>query len=294
MQKLTLKAPAKINLYLNVLGKRKDGYHEIESVAQTISVYDILHFEKIKRGIQVICDHPLLPSGENNLVYKAARLFFNLTNLTSGVKISVEKKIPLEAGLGGGSTDAASTLLGLNLLFDTNIPLSHLVDISSQLGTDVPFCLIRGTALLRGRGDKVYPLPPIKEGWIVLVYPKISISTSWVYSQISPRLTPKSSHNKLTIDELKKKMVSGKLIEIKNLLYNKLEEVVIDKFPILESIKQEMKKGGAKGVLMSGSGSTIFGIVEDVETGKKIANQLREKGKTFLAQPTENKQGGLG
>ena len=296
MKSLTLKAPAKINFYLDVLGKREDNYHQIESVVQSISFYDILHFEKIKRGIQVICSDPHLPEDKDNLVYKASELFFNLTHLTPGVKIIIQKKIPVGAGLGGGSSDAATTLLGLNILFDTRIPLSYLMNCSSRLGTDVPFCLMRGTALLRGKGEKVYPLPSIKEGWVVLVYPNIPISTSWVYSRISCKLTDKRPTDKLNIEDLKKRIIFKQLKGIKDLLFNKLEEVVIEEFPLIKEIKDEFKKRGAEDVLMSGSGSTVFALVEDKEKAKKLKTELQKRGEVYLAQPVDEKvfQGGLG
>ncbi|MBE0478089.1 4-(cytidine 5'-diphospho)-2-C-methyl-D-erythritol kinase [Candidatus Aerophobetes bacterium] len=296
MKSLTLRAPAKINLYLDVLGKLKDNYHEIESIVQSVSVYDILYFEKIKQGIKVICDCPSLTCREDNLVYKAAKLFFSLTGLTPGVKITVKKEIPVGAGLGGGSSDAATTLLGLNILFATGIPLSDLINYSSRLGMDVPFCLLKGTALLKGKGDEVHPLPPIKKGWIVLVYPDIPISTSWVYSRISGRLTDNKLDGKLNINDLKRRIKSNGLLGMKDLLYNKLEEVVIEEFPLIKEIKEKFNKRGAKGVLMSGSGSTVFGLVEDAKNAQIMATWMQVSGKVYLAQPTEEKvqQGGLG
>jgi len=287
MRKLTLRAPAKINLYLDVLFKRKDGYHQIESVIQSITLYDILCFEKIKKGIQVLSCHPDFPGKEDNLIYKAAQLFFKLTRLSPGVRITLKKKIPIGGGLGGGSTDAAATLLGLNYLFATQIPTSQLMSHSVKLGTDVPFCIRGGTALLRGKGEKIYPLPFIKEGWIVLVYPGISVSTSWAYSRIDSRLTGKNLDAKLDIERLKERITSRQLLGMEDLLYNKLEEVVIERFPLIGEIKHQMEKTGARGVLMSGSGSTVFALVEDLKSGKKLARYLQGKGEIYLAQPAE-------
>jgi len=286
MKRLILKAPGKINLYLNVLGKRDDGYHQIETVVQSISIYDTLYFEKIKEGIHLICNHPYLCSEKDNLVYRAARLFFKLTNIKAGVRITVDKSIPVGGGLGGGSADAAATLLGLNSLFNTNIPEDNLEKFSSILGSDVPFFIKKGTALLRGRGDEIHPLPSIKEGWIVLVYPNIPISTSWVYSKISSRLTQEGLNVKLNKDNLKRKISSGQLLEVKDLLYNKLEEVVIEEFPLIEEIKNELRKRGARGSLMSGSGSTVFALTEGKKEAEKLARYLQSKGKVYLAQPT--------
>ena len=289
MKSLTLKAPAKINLYLDILGRRKDNYHQIESVIQSISLYDTLHFEKIKREIEIICDHPFISNKENNLIYKAAQLFFNLTNLAPGVKITVQKKIPIGAGLGGGSSDAATTLLGLNLFFKTKIPLFDLMKCSSQIGADVPFCLRKGTALIRGIGNEVYPLPSLEEGWIVLVYPDIHISTAWVYERISRKLTNKNLKTKLNIPDLIKRTKSKKLHAMGDLLYNKLEEVVIKEFPLITTIKEKFRKNGAKNILMSGSGSTLFTLVENAKDANKMADYMRSSGKVYLAQPVNDK-----
>jgi len=289
MKSLTLKAPAKINLYLDILGKRKDNYHQIESIIQSISLYDTLYFEKIKGEIEIICDYPFVSSKENNLIYKAARLFFNLTNLAPGVKITVQKKIPIGAGLGGGSSDAATTLLGLNLLFETKIPLFDLIKCSSQIGADVPFFVKKGTALIRGIGNEVYPLPSLKEGWIVLVYPDIHISTAWVYSRISRKLADKNLKAKLNVPDLIKRAESKKLHTMGDLLYNKLEEVVIEEFPLIKIIKEKFRKKGAKNILMSGSGSTVFALIENAKDAKKMAGYMRSSGKIYLAQPTNDK-----
>ncbi len=289
MKSLTLKAPAKINLYLDILGRRKDNYHQIESVIQSISLYDTLHFDKIKREIEIICDHPFISNKENNLIYKAAQLFFNLTNLAPGVKITVQKKIPIGAGLGGGSSDAATTLLGLNLFFKTKIPLFDFMKCSSQIGADVPFCLRKGTALIRGIGNEVYPLPSLEEGWIVLVYPDIHISTAWVYERISRKLTNKNLKTKLNIPDLIKRTKSKKLHAMGDLLYNKLEEVVIKEFPLIKTIKEKFRKNGAKNILMSGSGSTLFTLVENAKDANKMADYMRSSGKVYLAQPVNDK-----
>ena len=285
MKTLTLKAPAKINLYLDVLCKRKDNYHQIESVVQSINVYDTLHFEKINKGIRVICHHPCVYSNEHNLVYKTAELFFNLTHLPPGVKVTVQKEIPVGAGLGGGSTDAAATLLGLNILFETEIPLSELMKWSTRIGTDIPFCIRRGTALLKGKGDEVHPLPSIKEGWIVLVYPNISISTSWAYAHISRRLTNERPGATLSITDLRKRIQSKQLQGLGDLFYNKLEEVVIEEFPLIGEIKEKFKKRGAQSVVMSGSGSTVFALAENERDARKLAHYMQSSGKVYLAQP---------
>lgn len=285
MKKLTLKAPAKVNIYLNVLGKRQDGYHKIESIAQTISLCDILHFQRAESGINISCDSSSVPNGRDNLVHRAAKLFFNLTGIKKGVSITIEKNIPLGAGLGGGSTDAATTLVGLNMLFETDISVVRLMDLSSTLGTDVPFCIKTGTALLTGKGEKVYPLPPIREGWLLLVYPNIHISTPWVYSRVSSGLTLGKQNGKLSITEIKKKIKDEGLQGVKHLLYNKLEEVVINNFSSVASIKRKLKTQGINSILMSGSGSTVFAVVESKWKAQQLAIYMQDDGKVYIAQP---------
>ncbi|MBC7190281.1 4-(cytidine 5'-diphospho)-2-C-methyl-D-erythritol kinase [Candidatus Aerophobetes bacterium] len=290
MKKITVRAPAKINFYLDILGKRKDSYHEIESLVQSVSLYDIIHLEKTKdKKIEVSCNYPALPENYDNLVYKAAKLFFEIAGITCGIRIKVEKRIPLGAGLGGGSTDAAATLLGLNLLFETDIPLPNLVKESSKLGSDVPFCILRGTAVIKGRGERVYPLPSIKDGWIVIVYPGVSVSTSWVYAQISQQLTSCKKKGKLNITELRRKIKSEGITAVINLLYNKLEEVTALRLPVIKKIKEEFKKAGARGALMSGSGSSVFGVCENLKQAKRLSEKLKGGGEVYITQPVDEK-----
>ncbi|HHF98872.1 MAG TPA: 4-(cytidine 5'-diphospho)-2-C-methyl-D-erythritol kinase [Candidatus Aerophobetes bacterium] len=290
MKTITLKAPAKINLYLDVLGKREDGYHEIESIAQSITFYDILSFEKIKKGIEIVCPNLDISEEKENLVYKAVKLFFDFTGISPGVRVILKKKIPLGAGLGGGSSDAATTLLALNELFDAKISLSSLLAISSKIGTDVPFCVMRGTALLKGKGEKIYPLPSLKEGWVVLVYPNIKISTSWAYSQIGQNFQKgKIKESRLKIENLKKGIEKEQLKGIREILYNRLEEVVIEEYPLIGEIKKELIKRGAKGALMSGSGSTVFALSESKKEAEKLKKHLQGKGTIYIAQPTDGK-----
>jgi len=287
MRRLALRVPAKLNLYLDVLYRRDDGYHEIESLAQSISLYDVLRLEKIKKGIEIDLSEGSGLRKEDNLVFKAAKLFFEVTSISPGVKIYLEKKIPVGGGLGGGSADAAGTLIGLNWLFDTRIDLSRLLSCSLKLGADVPFCILGGTAILRGKGEKIYPLPSMREGWVVLVYPEIPVSTAWAYSKVSSRLTLSGLNVKLNLSRVKQILSSRKLTSVEGLLYNKLEEVVVERFPVIGDIKKKIKNMGVRGVLMSGSGSTVFGLVEDRETALKLAKALSGKGKVFVTQPVE-------
>ena len=280
---LTVKAAAKVNLYLDILGKRNDDYHEIESIMQSVTLYDRLVFRSLKQEIIIWSDNPKIPSGKGNLCYQAAELFFKKAKIKKGVRIEIYKSIPERSGLGGGSVDAAATLWGMNKLFETEIPLLDLSKLAKLLGADVPFCLTGGTSLVRGKGENLIPLPPIRDGWLVLLDPGIPISTFWVYQKIRVRLTEKRLNAKLLTNLIKKQGLLG----ISLSLYNKLEEVVLKKFPLIKVIKEEMIKAGARGAIMTGSGSVIFAVVERKEEAEKIFNKLKKRGSVYLVQPTD-------
>ena len=282
-RKLTLWAAAKINLYLDILGKRNDGYHEIESIMQSITLYDRLTFRPLKQGIKILSNESDIPLNRENICYKTAKFFLQKTNSRKGLQIEIHKAIPRKAGLGGGSADAAATLWGMNKLFQSGIPLSDLKKWASSLGADIPFCLQGGTSLVRGKGEILIPLPPLKNGWLVLLDPAIPISTAWVYKRVRIGLTKKKLSAKLLAKSIRKEG----LLEISNFLYNKLEEVVLERFPLVKSIKEKMKEAGARGVLMTGSGSTIFAIVESRGKGEEILNRLKGIGRSYLVQPID-------
>ena len=283
MRKLFLQTAAKVNLYLNVLGKRDDGYHEIESIMQSVTLYDKLILRKLKGGINVWCDDPDVPSGKENLCYRAAELFLKRLKIKQGVEIEIHKVIPTRAGLGGGSADAAATLQGMSRLFGVDVPYQELLKWAEELGSDVPFCLKGGTSLVRGKGENILSLPPIKKGWFVLVNPKIPISTSWIYKKIRVGLTKKRLNVNLLTEFLKRQDLCG----INAFLYNKLEEVAFEEFPLMRKIKEDMLKLGAYGALMTGSGSTIFGVTEKREEAENILNKLQKRGKVYLVQPID-------
>jgi 4-diphosphocytidyl-2-C-methyl-D-erythritol kinase len=281
--KLTVKAAAKVNLYLDVLGKRTDGYHEIESIMQSVTLYDELVFRPLPQNIIIWSDNPKIPLGKENLCYQAAELFLKKTKIKKGVQIEIYKNIPERSGLGGASVDAAATLWGMNKLFETEISLLDLSKLASWLGADVPFCLKGGTSLVRGKGEALIPLPPIRDGWLVLLDPGIPISTSWVYEKMRVRLTEKRLSAKLLTNLIKKQGLLG----ISTSLYNRLEEVALKKFPLIKVIKEEMVKAGARGAAMTGSGSVIFGVAERKEEGESILSKLKKKGRVYLVQPTD-------
>lgn len=283
IERLTLRVAAKINLYLNVLGKRNDGYHEIESIMQSISLYDRLTLRPLKQGIRILSNESNIPVNRENICYKAAKLFLQKTNLNKGLEIEIHKTIPVKAGLGGGSANAAATLWGMNKLFQSDVLLSDLKEWASLLGADIPFCLQGGTSLVRGKGEVLIPLPPLKNGWLVLLDPTVPISTAWVYERVRIGLTKKKLSARLLAKSIRKEGLLG----IGNSLYNKLEEVVLERFPLVGSVKEKMKEAGARGALMTGSGSTVFAIVEDRQKGQEIISKLKGMGRGYLVQPID-------
>ena len=282
-RKLTVKAAAKVNFYLDVLGKRANGYHEIESIMQSVTLYDRLVFGPLRQEIIIWSDNPNIPLGKENLCYQAAELFLKKAKIKKGVQIEIYKSIPERSGLGGGSVDAAATLWGMNKLFETEIPLLDLSKLAKWLGADVPFCLKGGTSLVRGKGETLIPLPPIRDGWLVLLDPGIPISTSWVYKKLRVRLTEKRLNAKLLTNLIKKQGLLG----ISTSLYNRLEEIALRRYPLIKVVKEEMIKAGARGAAMTGSGSIIFAVAERKEEGESILSKVKKRGRAYLVQPTD-------
>jgi 4-diphosphocytidyl-2-C-methyl-D-erythritol kinase len=256
MEKIKLRANAKINLFLNVINKRKDGYHNIKTIFQEISLFDEIYIEEIKNGIKIICDSAGIPTDKRNLVYKAADLIKKHSNIKKGVLIKIKKRIPIGAGLGGGSSDASAVLKGLNKLWHLNLSKKELIEIGKRIGADVPFFIEGGRCMAVGIGEILKSIPVKKNEWYVIVKPDFEISTKYVYSQ----LTKPGKNCKITQ------------------YYNKLEEVVVPLYPEIKEIKEKLLKYGAKISLMSGSGSCVFGIVNRQNTGKKIKNILKKDG----------------
>lgn len=271
MNSLTLQSPAKINLRLEILGKRTDGYHEIRTIFQKISFYDDITLKvSPQKCIKVTVDDPSIPSDDKNLAYKAAFLLMEDQKISAGVSIYIKKKIPSGAGLGGGSSNAATTLQGLNRLFELNLKDKYLQQLSMSLGADIPFFLSRtGTALATGIGEKIKPFNLQTKLWFLLIFPDFSISTSWAYNTYS-------KYNLLT----KRK----KNIRLKNfirtfetvipLLLNDFESVVIPLYPEIKTIKDNLIRAGAAGSLLSGSGSSVFGVFSTKEDTKKALAKL--------------------
>lgn len=261
LRSLRIRAHAKVNLFLNVIGKREDGYHNLETVLQSIGLYDdIIINERTDKDIIVHCNHPDVPSGFRNLAYKAAQSLSDLVGGFSGVEIRIEKQIPVAAGLAGGSADAAAVLIGINTLFSCNIDKETLLGIGSSLGADVPFCILGGTAFGTGIGDILTPLPSIPDIPLILINSGIHISTADIFSNLHIPLTKQVKESIIIRNCVEKGDIEG----IGNSLYNALEIPVFSKHPELSNLKTQLStQVGSLGALMSGSGSTIFALMQD-------------------------------
>ncbi|MCG3163830.1 MAG: 4-diphosphocytidyl-2-C-methyl-D-erythritol kinase [Acidobacteria bacterium] len=261
---LTLPSFAKINWTLEILGKRPDGYHELRTLLQTVSVADELTFELAGQGIEIHCDHPDVPCDETNLVHRAATLLDEFTGAGKGVRITINKQLPVAAGIGGGSSNAAVTLIALQKLWNVPIAPRDLFSLGAKLGADVPFFFIGGTCLGVGRGDEIYPLADINEEFLLLVNAGIAVPTRDVYANLPPELTKQSAVAKMPLSlEAAYAAIArpGEPLP----LSNDLESPVFVRHPLLIEIKERLKRTGARGVLMSGSGSTIFAIFDSAD-----------------------------
>lgn len=274
MDKLELKALAKINLGLDVLGRRENGYHDVRMVMQTIHLYDDVTLEKTKEpGIHLETNLSYLPVDENNIAYKAAKLLRDEFGITEGIRIRLKKFIPVAAGMAGGSTNAAAVLFGMNRMYGLGLTEQQLKDRGVKLGADVPYCIMRGTVLAEGIGEILTPLPPMPKCYVLIAKPGISVSTKIVYEKFDALKDVEHPD----IDRLMLGLENGKLAEVASSMGNVLEGVTIGLYPVIENIKQVMIQEGALNAMMSGSGPTVFGIFEDRRTAKKAYNVLKEK-----------------
>ena len=274
---LTLPSFAKINWTLEIRGKRPDDYHEVRTLLQTISAADELTFELRESGITINCDNPEVPRDETNLVYRAAQLFSDFTGVRKGVRVKINKRLPVAAGLGGGSSNAAVTLLALQKLWNVEVPKPDLFSLGAKLGAVAPFFLIGGTCLGVGRGDEIYPLADINEEFLLLVNPGIAISARDAYSNLPIELTKPGSLIKMPLSfEAAYAAIARPSDRVP--LLNDLERSVLAQYPLLIDIKRRLMQDGARGVLMSGSGSTIFAIFESDEARSSAAQSIKETG----------------
>jgi len=274
MSELCLRANAKINLFLEVLDKRLDGYHNIDTIFQSIDLHDTLLFRETKAGvIKLSSDNEELPLDSSNLVYKASELLLKESGKNYGVEIHINKRIPLGAGLAGGSTDASATLIGLNELWSLGYTTDDLLMLSSRLGADVSFCLIGGTAIGRGRGDILTRLNPIPKLYVVIANPGFQVSTAWAYKGLSKLgLTRERKSDNILVEKIQK----GDLSDIGENLFNVFESVVMEEYPEIRELKTLLTQPGVLGVLMTGSGSTVFALTQDISSAEKIQQQARQ------------------
>ena len=283
--KLKFKTPAKINLGLHVHGKREDGFHELETIFQMVSLYDDVELELLSSGIKLESDTPGIPTDDTNLVCRAALLLKKSYQVEGkGVSIRLKKKIPLGSGLGGGSGNAAGVLMGLNRLWDLNIEREKLFALAAELGSDVPFFLTSPCALGKGRGERLKVLEPCSKFQVLLVFPGFPIATSWVYQNLRLKLTKRPNN----ISILRKNLSLSNITSLGSQLYNDLESVVIQKFPEVKVVKDELWAWGALGVLLSGSGSTVFGIFDDPEKAQVACASLNGDWERVVTETIES------
>lgn len=286
MNSIAVKAYAKINLGLDVIRKRPDGYHDVSMIMQTVNLHDTLNIKKTKfKSIILRSNLYYLPNDRRNLVYKAVELFCENYPIRSGLSIHINKKIPVAAGLAGGSADAAATLKGLNSMFQTGLSLEELMSLGIKLGADVPYCLLMGTALSEGIGEILNPLPPMPDCYILLVKPNVSISTKCVYKNL--RLDEDKIRHP-DIPSMIESLKENNLHKLASYMDNILESVTAKEYPVIENIKEIMKNRGALTSLMSGSGPTVFGIFNDqvkAENTYRYFKSSRYGKQVYLARP---------
>jgi 4-diphosphocytidyl-2-C-methyl-D-erythritol kinase len=269
-----LKAYGKVNLGLDVIRKREDGYHEVKMIMQTVKVYDRLTFSDMEEDrIELSCNLTYLPVNEDNLIYKACRMIKEDYGIKKGVRVELDKHIPVAAGMAGGSTDCAAALIGMNKLFNLRIPQSKLMEYGVKLGADVPYCIMRGTALSEGIGEILTKLPPLPACYMVIAKPPISVSTKMVYENL--HANELEAHP--DIDGMVEALKKGDLTGITDRMENVLETVTINRYPEIEKIKNIMLEHGAMNSLMSGSGPTVFGIYNDKEAARNTVKALRKE-----------------
>jgi 4-diphosphocytidyl-2-C-methyl-D-erythritol kinase len=289
MKEISVKALAKINLGLDVVRRREDGYHEVKMVMQTIHLFDRLEMKKTAGGITMTTNLSFLPTNENNLVYTAAKLLIDEFQIKDGIDVKLHKHIPVAAGMAGGSTDAAAVLYGMNRMFELGLSKEELMQRGVKIGADVPYCVMRGTALAEGIGEKLTSLPGVPMCYVLIGKPGINVSTKFVYGNL--HLDEVTDHP--DIDGMVQAIRNHDLYGITDRMGNVLESVTCPAYPVIDEIKAQMMKNGAVNAMMSGSGPTVFGIFDDPDKAEFARDQLKISGlskQTFLT--TVSKPGG--
>lgn len=275
MNEISVKALAKINLGLDVTKRREDGYHEVCMVMQTIHLYDRLEISKNASGqITMETNLSFLPTNEHNLVCKAAKLLCDEFAIKDGIHVNLQKRIPVAAGMAGGSSDAAAVLYGVNKIFDLGLSMQDLMERGVKIGADVPYCLLRGTALAEGIGEKLSPLPPMVKCPVLIAKPAVNVSTKFVYENLKLDETTVHPDIQCLVSDIQKK----DLKKIAGDMGNILESVTIPAYPVIAEIKERMLLSGALGAMMSGSGPTVFGLFDKEETAKAAFETMKACG----------------
>lgn len=292
MDQITRKAYGKINLGLDALSKRPDGYHELKMVMQTVGIYDVLTFQKNEGSIRISTDHIELPEDKGNLIYQAAELIRETYGISEGVTITLQKNIPIAAGMAGGSSDAAAVFHGMNELFGLSMSLDDMKKLGVRIGADVPYCIMGGSALSEGIGEILTPLPAPPKAHLLIAKPDINVSTGFVFKNLQVDTLPFHPD----IDGMVRSLKEGDLRGITDRMGNVLETVTMKTYPVIGQIKEEMIKQGAENALMSGSGPTVFGVYREEEMAKNAERIIAKQGYTkqifvteFIQPETEGK-----
>lgn len=272
MDAVVEKSRAKINLSLDVLGVLENGYHEVEMIMQQIDLWDEVRIEKIQSGIVITSNIPYLPTDQNNIAYKAAQKMIERFDISSGVAIHLEKKVPVAAGLAGGSANAAAVIRGMNRLFDLNMPMDDMMALGLTLGADVPFCIQGGCAVARGIGEALTPVKSLDHVWILLSKPNIGVSTKEIYKRYDSFEISRHPDTPKLIQAIE----TGDLHTLTHQMYNVLEEVTTTLYPVILDVKRKIQQYGALGTMMSGSGPTVFGIFTSFEKAQKAEKHLKK------------------
>ena len=292
MNHMRLKALAKINLGLDVLRRKEDGYHEVKMIMQTINLHDQIHMKKIKEDeIRIRTNLYYLPNNENNLAYKAAKMLKDEFHLPGGVLINLKKYIPVAAGMAGGSSDAAAVLFGMNKMYGLKLSMQELMDRGVKLGADVPYCIMRGTALAEGIGEKLTKLPAMPKCHILIAKPPINVSTKFVYENLHANDLKPEDHPPVDIQI--EALQEGDLEKLVANMGNVLERVTVPEYPVIDEIRQLMLDSGALGAMMSGSGPTVFGIFTSYAKAKEAYKKVEKSGlskQIYLTTPYNQKE----
>lgn len=289
MDKLALKAYGKINLGLDVLRKRPDGYHDLKMIMQMVDVYDDIVITKTDRKDEIVVatDKFVLENEKGNLAYMAVKLLFDEFNIHQGIEIKINKRIPIAGGMAGGSSDCATTLMGINEMFDLKLSKEDLMKRGVKLGADVPYCVLGKTAIAEGIGEILTPLPTPPSCYVIIAKPPVSVSTAFVYGNIrADEITKRPD-----IDGMAEAIKNGDLYKMYSLLYNVMEDVTVPEYPIIADIKKMMIENGALNSIMSGSGPTVFGIYDNLEKAENTMKLLKKSNLTeqlYLTKFIEN------